>query len=93
MSDRLLQLKRQIEDKKRQQDILVGRREEKMRQLKELGASSLEEAKEMLDVLTKMVNEKKKTIPTQMFLDLELFLRTILEKKGMLTPKRDLSGL
>lgn len=51
------------------------------------------EAQEMLDNLTKEINEGKKKVPTKMFLDLELYLRTILERKGMLTPKRNTSGL
>ena len=54
------------------------------------------DATKMLNILTTGVKEnsgKNRTISTQLFIDLELFLRMILEKKGMLTPKRDTSGL
>ena len=52
-----------------------------------------EEMKKKLDELTNLVNEKRKTIPTHKYMDIELELRNILEKKGMLTPKRDTKGL
>ena len=52
-----------------------------------------EDATEMLNILTAEVKTKKKSVDTSLFMKLELFLRTVLEKKGMLTPKRDTSGL
>ena len=52
-----------------------------------------EDAEKMLDELTQLVNTDMKQIPTKKFMALELFLRNILEKKGMLTPKRDTAGL
>ena len=54
----------------------------------------IDDADIMLTNLTSQVKDpKKKSVDTKMFLDLELFLRKILEKKGMLTPKRDTAGL
>jgi chromosome segregation ATPase len=68
-SDRLLELKRNIEDKKRKQDRLLGQREEKMKQLKAAGASALEEAQEMLADKKKELKRKE----AKMESDLEEF--------------------
>ena len=55
-------------------------------------------AKELMDSLTALKLEKSKepngSIPTAKFVEVELYLRQILEDKNMLTPKNeDLSGL
>ena len=68
-SNKLLELKRTIEEKKREQDVLLGRREEKMKQLKAAGASTLEEAQELLADKKKELKRKE----TKMEKDLEAF--------------------
>jgi hypothetical protein len=66
MSDRLLELRKQIDDKKRQFAVLSGRREEKLKQLKATGASTLEEGKQLLDSkkkeLRRMESKKDKDL-------------------------------
>ena len=68
-SEKLLELKRNIEEKKRKQDRLLGQREEKMKQLKAAGASTLEEAQELLADKKKELKRKE----TKMEKDLEAF--------------------
>ena len=55
-----------------------------------------DKARKMMKELTDLKNNSikfNKPVPTEKFLEFELYMRSILEEKGMLTPKKNLEGL